>query len=73
MLTFVQLSLHKFWTILAQVMVATSFIFSDFLRDIFTSIVFVFFTHPFDQGDKILVAEELYTVGLCLRSSIQFE
>ncbi|KAL0098069.1 hypothetical protein J3Q64DRAFT_1859456 [Phycomyces blakesleeanus] len=42
--------------------IAGSFIFGNSAKDIFESIIFVFVTHPFDAGDRVMVGEENWVV-----------
>ncbi|KAL7314267.1 hypothetical protein PS15m_005863 [Mucor circinelloides] len=43
--------------------IAASFIFGNSAKDAFESIIFVFVTHPFDTGDRILIGSENWTVA----------
>ncbi|KAI8373457.1 hypothetical protein EDC96DRAFT_476755 [Choanephora cucurbitarum] len=43
--------------------IAASFIFGSSAKDAFESILFVFVTHPFDTGDRILIDSENWTVA----------
>ncbi|KAI9026412.1 hypothetical protein CLU79DRAFT_789018 [Phycomyces nitens] len=42
--------------------IAASFIFGNSAKDIFESIIFVFVTHPFDAGDRVMVGDENWVV-----------
>ncbi|KAK4510227.1 uncharacterized protein ATC70_006399 [Mucor velutinosus] len=43
--------------------IAASFIFGNSAKDAFESIIFVFVTHPFDTGDRILIGSENWTIA----------
>ena len=44
-------------------MIALSFIFKSAASNLFDSIVFLFATHPFDTGDRIVVDSDIITVN----------
>ncbi|KAG2219163.1 hypothetical protein INT45_002354 [Circinella minor] len=43
--------------------IAASFIFGNSAKDAFESIIFIFVTHPFDAGDRVLIGGENWVVG----------
>lgn len=55
-------SISKVWTSLSAGLLSFSFIFGNSIREVFENCVFLFFTHPFDLGDKIRWNNETYHV-----------
>ncbi|KAI8870043.1 hypothetical protein GQ42DRAFT_135321 [Ramicandelaber brevisporus] len=47
---------------IGTIIIGWSFIFGTTFRTIFECIVFLFFTHPYDAGDTVMVAGDTYTV-----------
>jgi small-conductance mechanosensitive channel len=52
----------KVWTSMSAGLLSFSFIFGNSICEIFENCVFLFFTHPFDLGDKIRWNGETYFV-----------
>ncbi|KAI7863039.1 Mechanosensitive ion channel-domain-containing protein [Spinellus fusiger] len=52
-------SLMPLWT----AFIAASFVFGNSAKDAFEAIIFVFVTHPFDAGDRVLVGTENWVVN----------
>jgi small-conductance mechanosensitive channel len=42
--------------------IAISFIFKSAAQNVFDSVIFLFATHPFDTGDRVVVEEEVFVV-----------
>ncbi|KAI9312179.1 Mechanosensitive ion channel-domain-containing protein, partial [Dichotomocladium elegans] len=56
--------------------IAVSFVFGNSAKDAFESIIFVFVTHPFDAGDRVLVGVEnwqVLNVGLLFTTFKQWD
>lgn len=56
--------------------IAASFIFGNSAKDAFESIIFVFVTHPFDAGDRILLGSEnwvVQNVGLSVSTFLKWD
>ncbi|KAI8366471.1 hypothetical protein EDC96DRAFT_508209 [Choanephora cucurbitarum] len=56
--------------------VAASFIFGTSAKDAFEAIIFVFVTHPFDAGDRVLIQNEnwvVQNVGLLVSTFLKWD
>ncbi|CEG71088.1 hypothetical protein RMATCC62417_06876 [Rhizopus microsporus] len=56
--------------------VAASFIFGTSAKDAFEAIIFVFITHPFDVGDRVLIGTEswmVHEVGLLVTTFLKWD
>ncbi|KAI7905740.1 uncharacterized protein BX663DRAFT_500745 [Cokeromyces recurvatus] len=56
--------------------VAASFIFGTSAKDAFESIIFVFVTHPFDSGDRVMIQNEnwvVQNVGLLVTTFVKWD
>ena len=59
---FIPGGIPKAWTSMSAGLLSFSFIFGNSIREVFENCVFLFFTHPFDLGDKIRWDGETYFV-----------
>ncbi|KAK9845248.1 hypothetical protein WJX81_001044 [Elliptochloris bilobata] len=48
--------LRSTWTVVSSVILAFAFAFQNSVRHLFESVIFLFFTHPFDVGDVIVLS-----------------
>jgi small-conductance mechanosensitive channel len=55
-------SISKVWTSMSAGLLSFSFIFGNSIQQVFENCVFLFFTHPFDLGDKIRWGGDTYFV-----------
>ncbi|KAI8138108.1 hypothetical protein BJV82DRAFT_632626 [Fennellomyces sp. T-0311] len=56
--------------------IAASFVFGNSAKDAFESIIFVFVTHPFDAGDRVLIGPEnwvVQNVGLLVSTFVNWD
>ena len=55
-------NIGRVWTSMSAVVLSFSFVFGNSICEVFENCVFLFFTHPFDLGDKIRWNGETYFV-----------
>ena len=48
-----EVNVGNMWVTISSVILGLSFIFSDFVRSVFESVILLFFVHPFDVGDYV--------------------
>lgn len=58
-----QVDLSRVWLSFSSIIVASSFIFSKAISDIFLSVIFLFVVHPYDVGDGIMIGPDLHYVS----------
>ena len=58
-----QVDLSKVWISFSSIIVASSFIFSKAISDVFLSVIFLFVVHPYDVGDGIMIGQDLHYVS----------
>ena len=58
-----QVDVSKVWISFSSIIVASSFIFSKAISDIFLSVIFLFVVHPYDVGDGIMIGPDLHYVS----------
>ena len=51
------------WISFSSIIVASSFIFSKAISDVFLSVIFLFVVHPYDVGDGIMIGKDLHYVS----------
>ena len=61
--TLLQVDLSKVWISFSSIIVASSFIFSKAISDVFLSVIFLFVVHPYDVGDGIMIGQDLHYVS----------
>ena len=57
------MDLSKVWISFSSIIVASSFIFSKAISDVFLSVIFLFVVHPYDVGDGIMIGQDLHYVS----------
>lgn len=55
-------SVSRVWTSMSAGLLSFSFVFGNSIKEVFENCIFLFFTHPFDLGDKIRWNGETYFV-----------
>lgn len=55
-------SVSKVWTSMSAGLLSFSFVFGNSIQEVFENCIFLFFTHPFDLGDKIRWNGDTYFV-----------
>lgn len=61
-LVILDVGLAALFTTISTIFLSASFVFGETLKQIFQSLVFVFITHPYDVGDKIVIDGKTYVV-----------
>jgi len=63
-----EVNVGNMWVTISSVILGLSFIFSDFVRSVFESVILLFFVHPFDVGDYVRLPD---TAGELQESHLQ--
>lgn len=55
LLAWAQVDIQKLWVFISSVIIASAFVFGNSVKQLFESVIFLFFVHPYDVGDCLLI------------------
>ena len=55
LLVLAQVDIQKLWVFISSVIIASAFVFGNSVKQLFESVIFLFFVHPYDVGDCLLI------------------